>query len=101
MFRIILMIIATILLLGGALLMLTPMPGSTFMIAFGMMLLICTSRTAANYIKKLRIRFNSFNKSLTWLENKAGEKIGGVLKSTNPYIYEIPNEVLSDGSDVS
>jgi len=63
---------------------LTPMPGGALLFATSLVLLICTSEWAANRLLVLRARFNALNKSMSWLEDKMGERLGGVLRSTRP-----------------
>jgi uncharacterized membrane protein YbaN (DUF454 family) len=82
--RIVLMILGSILILVGLISMVTPIPGSTFFIAFGSGLLICTSERAANWIRRARTRSTRFNKSVTWMENKMGDRLGGPMRRTRP-----------------
>ena len=71
-----------VLLLLGTISMVTPIPGGTFMLALGSVLLICASPWFRRCLQLLRRRFKLFNRMMTWLENKTGERIGGVLKLT-------------------
>ena len=68
----------------GAVSMLTPIPGSTFFIATGSGLIICASERVAHWIKNMRGRHTNFNNTLTWLENKMGEKLSAPLRQTRP-----------------
>ena len=82
--RKVLLITGFILITIGAISMITPIPGSTFLIATGSGLVICTSKRVERWIKKMRGTHVHFNNTLTWLENKMGERIGGTLKLTQP-----------------
>jgi hypothetical protein len=63
---------------------LTPLPGGAMMFAGSLVLLICTSEWAANKLRMLRARFKLLNKGIVWLEDKMGEKLGGILRTTRP-----------------
>ena len=78
--------LATILLAFGAVSMLTPIPGGTIAIALALMLLICTSPRFARAIGRLRQRLPLLNKAMTWLEDRAGQRMGTVLRTTRPPI---------------
>ncbi|NQU47270.1 MAG: hypothetical protein HQ519_01380 [Planctomycetes bacterium] len=78
--------IGTLLLILGAISMVTPIPGSTFFLASGMTLLICASPWFRACLSWSRRRAKLFNKMMTWLENHTGKKIGGVLKTTRPSV---------------
>ena len=82
--RKVLLITGFILITIGAISMITPIPGSTFLIATGSGLVICTSKRAERWIKKMRGTHVRFNNTLTWLENKMGEKLSAPLRSTRP-----------------
>lgn len=82
--RIFLVVIGGMLLLMGAVSMLTPIPGGTFMLAGGMAILICTSPLFQLCMQALRTRFSFFNRMMSWMEEKTGERLGGALKLTQP-----------------
>ncbi len=82
--RITLMILGSILILLGLISMVTPIPGSTFFIATGSGLLICTSERAANWIRNARTKNVRFNNAVTWMENKMGDRLGGPIRRTRP-----------------
>ena len=67
-----------LLLLGSVL------PGGSFLLAMGTMLLICASPWFRQCLQWLRTRYTRINKMMTWLENKMGDRIGSVLKLTKP-----------------
>lgn len=67
-----------LLLLGSVL------PGGSFLLAMGTMLLICASPWFRQCLQWLRTRYTWINKMMTWLENKMGDRIGSVLKLTKP-----------------
>ena len=68
----------------GLLLLVSPVPGATAMLALGIALLICSSTTAARLLQRLRGNVAWLNRAFRWLENHAGEKIGDALKRTRP-----------------
>lgn len=78
------MIAGGLLFLMGTISMVTPIPGGTFMLASGSMLLICASPWFRRCLQFLREKFNRFNRVMTWMENKMPERIGSVLKLTKP-----------------
>lgn len=83
----------TILLFVGTLSMLTPIPGGTLAIVVGAGLIICASTRAANFVKKYRTKFGRFNRIVTWLENKMGEKLSQPLRRTRPDELPVPTSV--------
>lgn len=68
----------------GLLLLVSPIPGATVMLALGIALLICSSTRAAGALQSLRTRIAWLNRSFSWLEDRAGQKIGAALKQTRP-----------------
>lgn len=82
--RIVLLIVGAMLLLLGLISMVTPIPGGTLLITFGAGMIICSSATAANYVRVCRVKFSRFNKGMTWLEDKMGEKLSAPLRRTRP-----------------
>ncbi len=82
--RIVLILAGFLLLLVGLISMVTPIPGSTFFIASGSALLICTSQRVANWVQRARTRHTRFNKTVIWLENKMGERLGAPMRRTRP-----------------
>ena len=82
--RIFLVVIGGVLLLMGAVSMLTPIPGATFMLAGGMVILICASPLFRLCMQALRTRFRFFNRMMSWMEEKTGERLGGALRLTQP-----------------
>lgn len=77
-------ILGSLLLLGGTISMVSPIPGGTFMLAGGSVLLICASPWFRRCLQYLRSRFGWFNRLFEWLEGKTGERIGGILRLTHP-----------------
>ncbi len=88
--RITLIILGAILILIGVISMVTPIPGSTFFIATGSGLLICTSERAANWIRNARTNNVRLNKSVTWMENKMGDRLSGPMRRTRPAVQPEP-----------
>jgi len=82
--RIVVLVIGTILLVIGLVSMVTPIPGGTLLITVGGGMVICSSNTAAKYIQTCRSKFNRFDRGMTWLENKMGERLSSPLRRTRP-----------------
>ena len=82
--RILVLITGTILLLFGLISMVTPIPGGTLLIALGAGMIICSSETAAKTIQSWRGKFNRLDKTITWLEDKIGERLSAPLRRTRP-----------------
>ena len=76
--------LATILLLFGTVSMLSPVPGGTFAIALGLVLLICTSKRFARAVGNLRLRMPRLNAVMIWLEDRSGQRMGDALRTTRP-----------------
>lgn len=64
--------------------MVSPIPGGTFLITIGAGMIICSSVTAARYLQSCRIKYSRLNSTITWLENKMGDRFGAPLRSTRP-----------------
>ncbi len=62
----------------------SPIPGGMFLLAAGSVLLICASPLFRYCLQSFRARFSFFNRMMTWLENKTGERIGAILRVTQP-----------------
>ncbi len=83
--RLLMLTLGTFILLIGLLVMvLTPIPGGGIIVTLGLTILICSSKWATICIRGLRSRFNSFNKGMTWLEERMGERAGKALVLTRP-----------------
>jgi len=82
--RVALMILGTLMLLLGAISMVTPFPGGTFLLAAGSVLLICSCPWFRLCLQYARARFTLFDRMMVWLESRMGERIGTVLKMTQP-----------------
>ena len=76
--------LATVLLLFGVISMVSPIPGGTVAIALGLALLICTSKKFTRTIGRLRLQFPQLNTAMTWLEGRAGQRLGNTLRRTRP-----------------
>ena len=61
-----------------------PFPGGTLRVALGLSILVCASLPFALVVQAARRKFGWLNRSLTWLENKMGEKWAGNLIITRP-----------------
>ena len=82
--RIVILVTGSILLLLGLVSMVTPIPGGTLLITVGVGMVICSSTTAARYIQVCRIKFDRFNRGMSWLENKMGDRLSAPLRRTRP-----------------
>ena len=61
-----------------------PFPGGMLRVALGLSILVCASLPFALVVQAARRKFGWLNRSLTWLENKMGEKWAGNLIITRP-----------------
>ena len=61
-----------------------PFPGGSLRVALGLSILVCASLPFALVVQAGRRKFGWLNRSLTWLENKMGEKWAGNLIITRP-----------------
>lgn len=86
MLRMFLVTLGSFLTLLGAVLMVTPLPGSSIMRALGVAILICSSERAAKCLLFFQARSRVLDKVLTWLEDRAGDTIGGALRRSRPSI---------------
>ena len=68
------------------------MPGATLLIIAGCTLLICSSERAANKIRALRTTKPKFNKSMTWIEEKAGPRLSGPMRATRPIVPPVQDQ---------
>ena len=82
------MIAGSFLLLLGMISLVTPLPGSSLFIATGGGMMIRTSKTFERFICRWRIRFPRFNKGMTWLEDRMGDRMGATLRHTRPDNYK-------------
>lgn len=62
----------------------TPLPGGTIALAVGLSILVCNSLPFALFIQACRRRMSLFNKALTWVENKLGDRWASGLMYTRP-----------------
>ena len=84
MLRIISLVGGVILILLGAISLASPIPGATFMLAAGSVLLICSSPKFRIWMQACRTASPRFNKLLLFIERKVGTRLGGILKLTRP-----------------
>ena len=82
--RVTLMGVGALMLLLGTISMVTPIPGGTFLLAAGSVLLICASPWFRRCLQYARTRVALFDRMMRWVEKKMGERIGGILKLTRP-----------------
>ena len=72
--------------------MVTPIPGGTLAITVGAGLLICASETVFNYIRQRWEKYSRFNRIVTWLENKMGNRLSRPLRLTRPDEQQLHTE---------
>jgi len=82
--RYILMAVAGLLLLIGAISMVTPIPGGTLLLGVGGALLICTSETAARWVMRRRSGNKWLDTGMRWMEDRLGKWISDALQRTRP-----------------
>ncbi len=61
-----------------------PMPTGVFLIASGMIILIYSSRRVASIVRLARRRSSRLDHGVTFIEDRAGDRFGAVLKRTRP-----------------
>jgi len=61
-----------------------PIPMGTFRVAIGLSILICASPAFASFFQNLRRKYKTFNKFITGIENKLGERWTQNLMLTRP-----------------
>lgn len=82
--RILLLIAGSALLVLGMISLVTPLPGSSLFIATGGGLMVRASKTVERFIRNCRIRLPRFNRGITWVEDRMGERISAGLRRTRP-----------------
>ena len=61
-----------------------PLPGGTIRVAVGLSILVCASLPFALAVQAGRRKFDWFNRPMTWMEDKLGERWAGNLMVTRP-----------------
>ena len=61
-----------------------PIPTGVPLLALGAFLVIANSRIGRNKVRRLRKQIDWLDRSLLWLEERAGRSVGRVLKTTRP-----------------
>ncbi len=82
--RLIMMLLAILLLALGIISWVTPIPGGTLMLALGLTLLICSSESAAKFLKNYRRKFPKLNKVMSWIEGKTPKILSEAIQRTRP-----------------
>ena len=77
-------VIGTVLTLVGFVLMFSPIPGSTMIMAGGMAMVLCTSPYTARCIQIAREKVSTFDRIMRWVETHTGQMIGEALIRTRP-----------------
>lgn len=78
-------IFAMILVPVGLVALMLPIPGAFLVLALGITMLIATSEKSRKHIRALRARYTRFNRSMEWLEDRTGERVGAILRQTQPF----------------
>ncbi len=84
MLRVFSLAAGALLIIVGGISMLTPIPGGTFMLAVGSVLLICSSPKFRGWMQLCRSKSPRFNRMMLFMERKTGARLGGILKLTTP-----------------
>ena len=71
-------------LLAGAATIWLPIPTGVPLLALGLFLIIANSRMGRRLFRKLRKHVDWLDHALLWLEDRAGQSVGRVLKTTRP-----------------
>ena len=61
-----------------------PIPTGLLRVAIGLSILVCTSLPFALFVQGRRKQFDWFNKLITWIENKMGERMTRGIRFTRP-----------------
>ena len=70
----------------------TPVPIGAVLMIFATSLLISNSSTGRSLVRRVRTRFEWINSKMTWFEDRAGDRIGRVLKTTRPLVTRLSEE---------
>lgn len=73
----------------GLILAPTPIPFGVPIMAVAVFLLIATNRHAARQVARLRKRVGWLNRAFVFIEDRAGPKIGRILRWTRPKYPEL------------
>ncbi|WP_319530072.1 hypothetical protein [uncultured Cohaesibacter sp.] len=71
-------------LLAGVATIWLPIPTGVPLLALGLFLIIANSRMGRRLFRKLRKHVGWLDHALLWLEDRAGQSVGRVLKTTRP-----------------
>ncbi len=82
--RVILIVLGSVLLVLGAISMLTPIPGGFILLGLGTAMLICTSTAFSNWLMRRRERSKWLNGSMSWMETHLGARVSAALSRTRP-----------------
>ena len=81
-------LLATLCIVLGLLTVWTPLPTGVPLLAFGVVLLIATSRKFARYIRRQRKSIHWLNKVLHWVEEKSSGKFKKIIRRTRPRYFK-------------
>ena len=76
--------IGVLALIAGLITLPLPLPTGVFLIAGGMIILIYSSRRVAGIVRLARRRSGRLDYGITFIEDRAGERFGAILKRTRP-----------------
>lgn len=77
-------LVGLVLFLAGLASLPFPIPGGLFATALGLVLLIYSSPGVEAGVRAARGRYSWVHRSVSWLEVRVGERVGGVLQTTRP-----------------
>lgn len=84
--------VALIIFLIGLASVWTPVPIGAILMIFATSLLISNSQTGRSLVRRMRTRFDWVNHQMTWFEDRAGNRVGRVLKTTRPLVSRLSEE---------
>ena len=76
------MSISYLLIALGALLLVSPFPGTLLLLFAGFSLLIGSSTVAAGHIRSQRSKSLKLNYAMSWVENRMGKRMSRTLRKT-------------------
>nr|WP_321445283.1 hypothetical protein [uncultured Cohaesibacter sp.] len=82
----VIMSFAILCLIAGLATVWLPIPTGVPLLALGSFLVIANSRVGRSYVRALRKNVNWLDRSALWLEERTGQSVGRVLKTTRPLV---------------
>ena len=81
--------VAAVCLVVGAITAPTPLPTGVPLIALGIVLLVSVSATARDFVRKARQRYDTLDRGLVFVETRTGRNMATMLKRTRPLSRKI------------